>query len=336
MNAITVCVPVYNAAAFLADTLDSIAAQTFTDFKVLISLDRGDDDSEAICRRYLADRRFELIVQPRRLGWVGNVNALIDRVDTPFFCIMPHDDLLAPQYLAEIHALAASDPAIACAFSDMEGIRGRHRLMIMQDEIRGTPIERATDFMLNHFNAVAFRGIIRRHGPDDRPHLPTGLRGDYAADTVWVLRLALRGELRRLPAALYTKRFTKSSVLNIWCRATREEMLVLWAEQAVACGRMALEHFNAPQDHELILAAAWMRTIGKVSKRTAAPARRSETATATAIFRDAFGEVSITDEVLAHPNARHLRAVSARNALDGTLYPFHERLWLRLRNFFRA
>ena len=79
MNAVTVCVPVYNAAAFLAGTLDSITAQTFTDFKVLISLDRGDDDSEAICRRYLADRRFELIVQPRRLGWVGNVNALIDR-----------------------------------------------------------------------------------------------------------------------------------------------------------------------------------------------------------------------------------------------------------------
>jgi glycosyltransferase involved in cell wall biosynthesis len=241
---------------------------------VLISLDRSGDDSEAICRRYLVDKRFELIVQPRRLGWLGNVNALIERVDTPFFCIMPHDDLLAPQYLAEIYALAASDPGIACVFTDIEGIRGRHRLMIQQDEIRGTAVERATDFLLNHFNAVAFRGIIRRHGADDRPYLPTGLRGDYAADTVWVLRLALRGELRRLPVPLYTKRFTKSSVLSIWCQTTREEMVRLWAEQAVACGRMALDHFTDPQDKEIVLAAAWMRTIGKVTKLTAAPGRR--------------------------------------------------------------
>ena len=335
MSTLTVCVPVFNAAAFLADTLDTITAQTFTDFKVLISLDRSEDDSEAICRRYLTDRRFELIVQPRRLGWVGNVNALIDRVDTPFFCIMPHDDLLAPQYLAEIYALAASDPAIACAFSDMAGIRGRHHLMFVQDEIRGTPIERATDFLLNHFNSVAFRGIIRRHGPDDRPHLPTGLRGDFAADTVWVMRLALRGELRRLPVALYTKRLLKSSVLNTWSRSTRAEMLVLWAEQAVASGRMALEYFKDPQDREIILAATWMRTIGKVSKRTAAPTRPSEVAIAAAIFCEAFGDVSVTDGLLAHPNARHLRTVSACNALDGTLYPFGERLRLRIRNFFR-
>ena len=121
MTAVTVCVPVFNAAVFLAETLDSIAAQSFADIKVLISLDRSDDDSESICRRYLHDRRFELIVQRERLGWVGNVNALIERVDTPYFCITPHDDLLAPQYLAEVYALAASDPAIACAYSDVQG-----------------------------------------------------------------------------------------------------------------------------------------------------------------------------------------------------------------------
>ena len=62
-TAVTVCVPVFNAAVFLAETLDSIAAQSFADIKVLISLDRSDDDSESVCRHYLGDRRFELIVQ---------------------------------------------------------------------------------------------------------------------------------------------------------------------------------------------------------------------------------------------------------------------------------
>ena len=48
MTAVTVCVPVFNAAAFLAETLDSIAAQSFADIKVLISLDRSGDDSESV------------------------------------------------------------------------------------------------------------------------------------------------------------------------------------------------------------------------------------------------------------------------------------------------
>jgi glycosyltransferase involved in cell wall biosynthesis len=34
MIAVTVCVPVFNAAAFVAETLDSIAAQSFADIKV--------------------------------------------------------------------------------------------------------------------------------------------------------------------------------------------------------------------------------------------------------------------------------------------------------------
>jgi glycosyltransferase involved in cell wall biosynthesis len=50
MAPVTVCVPAYNAAAFIAETLDSVLAQTFGDLKVLISLDRSTDDSEAICR----------------------------------------------------------------------------------------------------------------------------------------------------------------------------------------------------------------------------------------------------------------------------------------------
>ena len=85
MTTVTVCVPAYNAAGWIADTLDSIAGQTFADFRVVISLDRSEDESESVCRRYLADPRFELVVQPNRLGWVGNVNALIARVETPFF-----------------------------------------------------------------------------------------------------------------------------------------------------------------------------------------------------------------------------------------------------------
>jgi glycosyltransferase involved in cell wall biosynthesis len=319
-TAVTVCVPVFNAAVFLAETLDSIAAQSFADIKVLISLDRSDDDSESVCRHYLDDRRFELIVQRERLGWVGNVNALIERVDTPYFCITPHDDLLAPQYLAEVYALAASDPAIACAYSDIEGF-GTSRPLLAQSDIRGTMIERVIDFLINHFAVVAFRGIVRRRSSDDRPYVPTGLRRDFAADTVWMLHIALRGELRRVPSTLYAKRYHEASVHAPWHNWPREELIVLWAEQAAACARIALEHVGDSRDREVVLAAALMRVAGVGNSRTyATPKEPLEIAAATAMFCEALGDASSLRDVLsilAYPNARRLRdaiAASRDNA----------------------
>jgi hypothetical protein len=324
MTDVTVCVPVFNAGAFLAETLDSIAAQSFADIKVLISLDRSDDDSEAVCRRYLRDGRFELLVQRERLGWVANVNALIDRVETPYFCITPHDDLLAPEYLAEVYGLAASDPAIACAYTDLQGF-GAARLHIAQPDIRGTMTERVIDFLLNHFAVVPFRGIIRRRGPDDRPYVPTGLRRDFAADTVWMLHIALRGELRRVPATLYLKRYHAASVHGPWRNWPRDELVRLWAEQAAACAHIALDHVDDPRDRDVILVAALMRVAGvgncRISAPYAVPRNALETAAATAIFCEAVGDAPAlrdVERILAYPNARALRAAVAGEAAPGT------------------
>ena len=323
MAAVTVCVPVFNAADFLAETLDSIAAQSLADMHVLISLDPSSDDSESICRRYLHDRRFELIVQRERLGWVGNVNALIARVDTPYFCITPHDDLLAPQYMAEVYALAASDPAIACAYSDLEGF-GALRLRMEQPDIRGTMIERIIDFMLNHYSVVPFRGIVRRRNSDDRPFIPTGLRRDFAADTVWLLHIALRGELRRVPSVLYAKRYHEASVHAAWHDWPRAELIALWAEQAAACARFALEHVGDSRDREVVLAAALLRVAGVGNCHFyATPKEPLEIAAAAAMFCDAVGDTSPLRDMqrtLAYPNARLLRAAIAGHATRDAAY----------------
>ena len=317
MAAITVCVPVFNAGDFLSETLDSIAAQSFADIRVLISVDRSSDDSESICRRYLHDRRVELMVQSERLGWVRNVNALIERVETPFFCITPHDDLLAPTYLAEVYELASSDPAIACAYSDVQGF-GSLRLRFEQPEIRGTLIERVIDFLINHFAAFPFRGIVRRRDQDDRPYLPTGLRRDFAADTVWMLVLALRGELRRVPSPLYSKRYHDASVHARWPNWPREELIASWVEQAAACARIALDHVSDARDREVVLAAALLRMAGVGrSQSYATPKEPFEVAAATVMFCDAVGDITPLRDmrrILAYPNAHHLRDAIAEHA----------------------
>jgi hypothetical protein len=71
-----VCVPVYNAADFLHETIDSILSQDFTDFRLLLSVDASDDGSLAICRSYAHDARVSVFEHRQHLGFAGNSNFL--------------------------------------------------------------------------------------------------------------------------------------------------------------------------------------------------------------------------------------------------------------------
>ena len=75
MARITACVPVYNASAFVRETLESIATQTFSDIQVLISIDQSTDNSEEICRSFCSDKRFRVITHGERQGWVKNCSS---------------------------------------------------------------------------------------------------------------------------------------------------------------------------------------------------------------------------------------------------------------------
>jgi FAD dependent oxidoreductase len=105
----------------------------------------------------------------------------------------------------------------------------------------------------------------------------------------------------------------------------REELIVLWAEQAVACARIALDHVGDPPDREVVLAAALLRVAGICNSRGyATPTEPLEIAAATAIFCDALGDASSlrdVQSVLAHPNARPLRDAIAGNVSPSSLAP---------------
>lgn len=213
----TVCVPTWNGAGFIGETLHALARQHCPGMRILISVDGNDAPTAAACAPFLADPRIRLIVQPQRLGWVGNTNALIAAVDTEFLAIMPHDDLPAPDWLARLHRLLRAHPDAACAYADLEGF-GSYTERISQPEVLGPPLHRVLQTLLHLHACVAYRGLVRRSGPTDRPFIPTGLPEDIAADTAWLMVLAQRGALRREPRVLVRKRYHARATHAGWSR----------------------------------------------------------------------------------------------------------------------
>ena len=88
---ITVGLPVYNASPYLRECIDSILAQTFTDFELLVIDDGSTDDSISIIESY-TDNRIRLI--RNRHDYIGTCNMLLNEAKGYYFARMDADDVM--------------------------------------------------------------------------------------------------------------------------------------------------------------------------------------------------------------------------------------------------
>ncbi|HEY9870716.1 MAG TPA: glycosyltransferase, partial [Candidatus Obscuribacterales bacterium] len=97
---ISVCLPVCDGAAFLAETLDSILSQSVQDFEVVVPDDCSTDHSLEIVAKYARlDRRIKCWRNPRRYGLFANYNQCIQECSGLYIKPMAQDDVLLPDML---------------------------------------------------------------------------------------------------------------------------------------------------------------------------------------------------------------------------------------------
>ncbi len=108
--AISIIVPVYNAAEWLGRCVDSIIAQTFSDWELLLVDDGSRDSSGEICDRYAAaDTRIRAIHQPNG-GASRARNTGIDAARGTYVCFVDSDDWLETEYLADLIPISYPPP----------------------------------------------------------------------------------------------------------------------------------------------------------------------------------------------------------------------------------
>lgn len=116
---VSVIMPVYNTARYVEAALDSVLAQTFEDFEVLIIDDQGTDNSIELCNRY-SDPRIRIISQPNR-GLAGARNTGIRNARGRFLAFLDSDDLWEAEKLAfhVAHLMTSSSVGVSYAASSM-------------------------------------------------------------------------------------------------------------------------------------------------------------------------------------------------------------------------
>ena len=116
MPKVTVIIPLYNKAAYVKRALDSLIAQTFADYELLVIDDGSTDGGGAIVAR-CGDARVRLIRQDTA-GPAHARNRGIDEASGELVAFLDADDEWMPRYLEHsLAALESAGPEVACVSS---------------------------------------------------------------------------------------------------------------------------------------------------------------------------------------------------------------------------
>jgi glycosyltransferase involved in cell wall biosynthesis len=148
--AVSVCIPAYRGAAHIGEAIESVLAQTFAGFELVVVDDASPDDTAQVVAHY-RDPRIRFLRTERNAGVQANWNRCLEAARGRYFKLLPQDDLIAPECLARQVEVLDADRGerlalVCCARRIIDG-RSRHLMT------RGYP-SRAR-------GAIAARSVLR-------------------------------------------------------------------------------------------------------------------------------------------------------------------------------
>lgn len=155
--------------------------------------------------------------------------------------MIPHDDIVHGEYLETLLHCLSHNKNASIAFADIESFGDGTHAILKQDSLRGTKYDRVLTFLRCHYNAVAFRGLVRRGVAGDRLFLTHNRHKDLSLDTLWVLQMAMQGEIVRVPQVLYKKRYLARSAHWGWQQWDPTEKEQAWATHCQDCIQLLRE-----------------------------------------------------------------------------------------------
>jgi glycosyltransferase involved in cell wall biosynthesis len=196
---ITVVTPVFNGAAWIAETVESVLAQDYPGELEYIVLDDGSVDATLDVLAAFAQRGLR-IVSHGNMGEARTVNRGAELASHDLFAVVNADDPVLPGWAQAMAEAFVADPDLSGAYPDWRRIDASGRVI---GEVRTREFDYAVLFA-QHFCLPGPGAVLRRsHLRGEMVRDPArGTSSDY---DLW-LRLGLHGRLRRVPRVLATWR----------------------------------------------------------------------------------------------------------------------------------
>ncbi len=251
---LTIGLPVYNSADYLPQALDSLLAQSFGDFELVISDNASTDATETICRDYAArDSRIRYVRESENRGASWNFNRVFQLATGEYFKWAAHDDYCAPTFLERCINVLDADPSVVCCHTKTQKVDARGDPLPLNDPTEGGnrghsghrarnassryAHSRFRDVLLSSGWAVRCYGVMRAAALQQ-----TGLLLPvYGYEKIMMAELSLVGRFHVVPDTLFYQRVHTESSSHL---ATAAEQQSFFAAKSVERSFPRLEYLR--------------------------------------------------------------------------------------------
>ena len=217
---LSIGLPVFNGEKYLKEALDSILAQTYSDFELVISDNASTDHTQQICREYAAkDSRIRYYRNEKNLGVSKNYNRVFELSSGKYFKWTNYDDVYAPEYLQKCVSVLEKDQSVVLCHSRTNRINEYgdvvgnydHRTMFRTGSWK--PHERFADLISIRNPVWAILGVGRADS-----FIKTPLLGSYiGADRNLIAEIGLIGRIIEIPDHLFFRRDHAEAYTRKFC-----------------------------------------------------------------------------------------------------------------------
>jgi glycosyltransferase involved in cell wall biosynthesis len=218
---ISVGMPAYNSSATIGNAIESLLAQSFADFELIVSDNASTDSTRDVVEGYGArDRRVRYVRQPVNVGVNPNYSHLVRHARGEFFKWSSSSDWCAPRFLERCLRVLETHEDTVLSVPRTRLFRGSPATsedypsdIEILDEQPSARLKRlnSTLALNNALNGVIRMSALRR----------TRLLGTYmSADVVLMGHLALLGKFRLVDERLFYRRMEKATATVLQDTAT--------------------------------------------------------------------------------------------------------------------
>lgn len=203
---VSIGMPVYNGEKYIHQALDSLLAQDYENFELIISDNASTDGTAEICQEYLAkDKRIRYYRNERNMGAVWNFNRVVQLSRGKYFMWAADHDLWHAAFISRCVTILEEDQSVVLAYPrtiyiDSDGTP----LQLTPDQIDTrdmSAVERYLYVMWNLSWCNMVYGVFRRD-----VLVRTKIRNVWGADHALLAELALKGAFAQISEPLFYRR----------------------------------------------------------------------------------------------------------------------------------
>jgi len=113
---VSVCIPSYNYAHYIAGCIQSVLEQTYRDYELVIVDNRSSDNTVEVVHSF-RDPRIRFFQNERNLGLVPNWNRCVSLASGEYIAVLPADDAFLPRMLERSVAMLDAHPNLGFTYS---------------------------------------------------------------------------------------------------------------------------------------------------------------------------------------------------------------------------